>query len=65
MIRNSELEYSILFEDTQILDVDIRIERSLLGREVVIRRPRRGRRPRSSSWPIRASSSCAKPLVKE
>ncbi len=38
MIRNSELEYSILFEDTQILDADVRIERSLLGREVVIRR---------------------------
>ena len=26
------------FEDTQILDADVRIERSLLGREVVIRR---------------------------
>ena len=37
-IRNSELEYSILFDDTQILDVDVRIERSLLGREVLIRR---------------------------
>ncbi len=38
LIRNSELEYSILFEDTQILDADVRIERSLLGREVLIRR---------------------------
>ena len=38
LIRNSELEYSILFEDTQILDADARIERSLLGREVLIRR---------------------------
>ncbi len=38
VIRNSELEYSILFEATQILDVDVRIERSLLGREVCIRR---------------------------
>jgi glucose-1-phosphate thymidylyltransferase len=38
IIRNSELEYSILFEDTQILDADVRIERSLLGREVIIRR---------------------------
>jgi glucose-1-phosphate thymidylyltransferase len=37
-IRNSELEYSILFEDTQILDADVRIERSLLGREVIIRK---------------------------
>ena len=38
VIRNSELEYSILFEDTQILDADVRIERSLLGREVLIKR---------------------------
>jgi glucose-1-phosphate thymidylyltransferase len=38
VIRDSELEYSILFEDTQILSADVRIERSLLGREVVIRR---------------------------
>ena len=37
-IRNSELEYSILFEATQILDADVRIERSLLGREVIIRK---------------------------
>ncbi|HWU37047.1 MAG TPA: sugar phosphate nucleotidyltransferase, partial [Candidatus Acidoferrum sp.] len=38
VIRDSELEYSILFEDTQVLGADVRIERSLLGREVVIRR---------------------------
>jgi glucose-1-phosphate thymidylyltransferase len=38
VVRNSELEYSIVFEDTQILDADVRIERSLLGREVLIRR---------------------------
>ncbi len=38
VIRNSELEYSILLEETQILEADVRIERSLLGREVVIRR---------------------------
>jgi glucose-1-phosphate thymidylyltransferase len=38
IIRDSELEYSILFEDTQILEADVRIERSLLGREVIIRR---------------------------
>ncbi|HTU00305.1 MAG TPA: glucose-1-phosphate thymidylyltransferase [Candidatus Sulfotelmatobacter sp.] len=37
-IRDSELEYSILFSDAQILGADVRIERSLLGREVVIRR---------------------------
>ena len=38
VIRNSELEYSILFPGTQILNADVRIERSLLGREVIIRR---------------------------
>jgi glucose-1-phosphate thymidylyltransferase len=36
-VRDSELEYSIVCEDTQILDARTRIERSLLGREVVIR----------------------------
>ena len=40
VIRNSELEYSILFEGTQILDADVRIERSILGRDVMIRRVR-------------------------
>ncbi len=48
VIRNSELEYSILFEDTQILDADVRIERSLLGREVVIRRT--ASRPRTQKF---------------
>jgi glucose-1-phosphate thymidylyltransferase len=48
VIRNSELEYSILFEDTQILDADVRIERSLLGREVVIRRAES--RPRTQKF---------------
>jgi glucose-1-phosphate thymidylyltransferase len=48
VIRNSELEYSILFEDTQILDADVRIERSLLGREVVIRRS--GARPKTQKF---------------
>ncbi len=38
VVRNSELEYSILCADTQILDANVRIERSLLGREVTIRR---------------------------
>jgi len=37
-VRDSELEYSIVCEDTQILDATVRIERSLLGREVLIRR---------------------------
>jgi glucose-1-phosphate thymidylyltransferase len=38
VVRNAELEYSIVFEGTQILDSDVRIERSLLGREVIIRK---------------------------
>jgi glucose-1-phosphate thymidylyltransferase len=48
VIRNSELEYSILFEDTQILDADVRIERSLLGREVLIQRG--NARPRTQKF---------------
>ena len=48
VIRDSELEYSILFEGTQILDVDVRIERSLLGREVLIRRA--AARPRTQKF---------------
>jgi len=35
-IRNSEVEYSIILEKCRIIDADIRIERSLLGREVEI-----------------------------
>jgi glucose-1-phosphate thymidylyltransferase len=38
LIRNSEVEYSIICTGTQILDASVRIERSLLGREVIIRR---------------------------
>jgi len=38
LIRNSEVEYSIICSGTQILDANVRIERSLLGREVIIRR---------------------------
>jgi glucose-1-phosphate thymidylyltransferase len=37
-VRNSEVEFSILMEGARVLDADVRIERSLLGREVVIRR---------------------------
>ena len=48
VIRDSELEYSILFEDTQILDADVRIERSLLGRGVLIRRS--ASRPRTQKF---------------
>lgn len=35
-IRNSEVEYSIVLDRCRIVDADIRIERSLLGREVEI-----------------------------
>jgi glucose-1-phosphate thymidylyltransferase len=35
-IRNSEVEFSILLEECKILDVDIRIEHSLLGNDVEI-----------------------------
>jgi glucose-1-phosphate thymidylyltransferase len=38
VVRNSEVEYSIICPGTQILDATVRIERSLLGREVTIRR---------------------------
>ncbi len=38
LVRNSEVEYSIICPGTQILDATVRIERSLLGREVIIRR---------------------------
>jgi glucose-1-phosphate thymidylyltransferase len=38
VVRNSEVEYSIICPGTQILETHVRIERSLLGREVIIRR---------------------------
>jgi glucose-1-phosphate thymidylyltransferase len=38
IVRNSEVEYSIICPGAQILDATVRIERSLLGREVTIRR---------------------------
>jgi glucose-1-phosphate thymidylyltransferase len=38
IVRNGEVEYSIICPGTQILDATVRIERSLLGREVIIRR---------------------------
>jgi len=37
-IRNSELEHSIVLENSKILDVTSKIEDSLIGKEVVIRR---------------------------
>jgi len=35
-IKNSEVEYSIVLEKCRIIDADVRIERSLLGREAEI-----------------------------
>lgn len=35
-IKNSELEYSIIMERCQIIDIDVRIEKSLLGRDVIV-----------------------------
>jgi glucose-1-phosphate thymidylyltransferase len=37
-VRNSEVEFSILLEGARVLDAEVRIERSVLGREVVIRK---------------------------
>lgn len=36
IIRNSEVEYSILLDECKIIDVDMRIEHSLLGNDVEI-----------------------------
>ena len=40
-IRNSELEHSIVLENSKILDVSVRIEDSLIGKDVVVRRTTR------------------------
>jgi glucose-1-phosphate thymidylyltransferase len=37
-IRNSEIEHSIVLENSKILDVSVRIEDSLIGKDVVVRR---------------------------
>ena len=50
VIRNSEVEYSIIMEESQILDVGIRIENSLLGRDVQI--VRCGGKPRTHKFMI-------------
>jgi glucose-1-phosphate thymidylyltransferase len=47
-VRNSEVEYSIICPGTQILDAPVRIERSLLGHEVTIRRC--GNRPTTQKF---------------
>ncbi len=36
VIRNSELEFSIVMEGTRILDVEVRVEQSIIGKETVI-----------------------------
>ncbi len=36
-ILNSEIEHSIVLENSKILDVAVRIEDSLIGKEVVVR----------------------------
>jgi len=38
VIRRSELEHSIVMEGTQILDVPVRIEDSLIGRDAIVNR---------------------------
>jgi glucose-1-phosphate thymidylyltransferase len=47
-IRNSEVEYSIVLPRSRILHADVRIERSLLGREVTILRAEA--RPRTQKF---------------
>ena len=36
VIRNSELEFSIMMEGARILDAEVRVEQSIIGREAVI-----------------------------
>ncbi|MDC4203453.1 MAG: glucose-1-phosphate thymidylyltransferase [Candidatus Manganitrophus sp.] len=49
-IKNSELEYSIVLERCRITDIDVRIEKSLLGREVELFRGMA--RPRTQKFVI-------------
>jgi glucose-1-phosphate thymidylyltransferase len=37
-IKNSEIEHSIVLENSKILDAPVRIEDSLIGKEVLIHR---------------------------
>jgi len=53
-IRNSEIEFSILMDHCQILDVGIRIESSILGSEVEIIRA--GDKPRTHRFILGAQS---------
>ena len=36
VIRNGELEFSIMMEGARILDAEVRIEQSIIGKEAVI-----------------------------
>ncbi len=47
-VRNSEVEFSILMEGARVLDAEVRIERSLLGRGVEIRKAQA--RPRTQKF---------------
>jgi glucose-1-phosphate thymidylyltransferase len=49
-VRNSELEYSIILEKCKITDIDVRIEKSLLGREVELFRGKT--KPRTQKFVI-------------
>ena len=60
---SSGLEYSILFADSQIPDADVRIERSVLGREGIIRRDKA--RPRTQKFILGDQSVISLPLTDE
>ena len=47
-IKRSELEYSIVMEHAKVLDIDVRIEGSLLGRDVTLSRGKQ--RPRTQKF---------------
>ncbi len=53
-IQGSEIEHSIILSRTTILDLDTRVESSLIGRDVRITRSRG--RPRASRFMIGDSS---------
>lgn len=54
-IINSEIEYSIIMEKSKIIDVETRIERSILGRSVEI--TKRDSRPKSQCFIVGDQSS--------
>lgn len=54
-IKNSELEYSIIMENSKIIDVETRIERSILGRSVEI--TKKDSRPKTQRFIVGDQSS--------